>query len=307
MHLHYPFIFGPSSPCSPGSATRARAGAARPLQEPARRQGPARGTVRGLRAHRRAGPDRRGRPRLRALARSRRLGPYLRRAGERDPAKLVEMPNGVDSELFSPGEDRSGTRERLGIPATATVAAFVATLDLAHHFKRLDVAIDALAALGDPDVHLVVAGGGELLHGFRGAPGPPGSRTASTSSAPCPTPSCQRPAGLRPLPAHDRAPGVVRHRSDRGDGVRAGSDRDRLPRRPRGRRRRRDRAAGRPRRRGGVAAALGELAGDPERRRELGERGRAKALAEWSWPSLLERMDRAYAEAIEARGAKGRS
>ena len=56
-----------------------------------------------------------------------------------------------------------------------------------------------------------------------------------------------------------------------------------------------------------VAAALGELAGDPERRRELGERGRAKALAEWSWPSLLERMDGAYAEAIEARGAKGRS
>ena len=38
-------------------------------------------------------------------------------------------------------------RERLGIPPGAIVAAFVATLDRAHHFKRLDVAIEALADL----------------------------------------------------------------------------------------------------------------------------------------------------------------
>ena len=35
----------------------------------------------------------------------------------------------------------------------------------------------------------------------------------------------------------------------------------------------------------------------------MGERGRRKALDEWSWPRLVERMDRAYAEAI-ARGAR---
>ena len=76
--------------------------------------------------------------------------PYLRRTAERDPAKLVVMPNGVDAELFKPGPDASGLRERLGIPADAVVAAFVATLDRAHHFKRLDVAIDALADAGRP-------------------------------------------------------------------------------------------------------------------------------------------------------------
>ncbi len=92
---------------------------------------------------------------------------YLRRTGERDPSKLIVMPNGVDAERFSPGADESGLRERLGIPADAVVAAFVATLDRAHHFKRLDVAIDALAELGDGNVHIVVAGGGELVDDFR--------------------------------------------------------------------------------------------------------------------------------------------
>src|SRR6201999_3555887 len=56
---------------------------------------------------------------------------------------------------------------RLGIPDDAVVAAFVATLDRAHHFKRLDVAIDALAMHDDDRVHIVVAGGGDLLEGFR--------------------------------------------------------------------------------------------------------------------------------------------
>ena len=92
---------------------------------------------------------------------------YLKRTGERDPEKLIEMPNGVDAERFSPGPDATGFRERLGIPADAIVAAFVATLDRAHHFKRLDVAIDALAELGDESVHIVVAGGGELVDDFR--------------------------------------------------------------------------------------------------------------------------------------------
>src|SRR5918995_3400251 len=92
--------------------------------------------------------------------------PYLRRAGERDPALLVEMPNGVDTELFSPDGGDGGLRERLGIGADAVVAAFVATLDRAHHFKRVDIAIEALARARSRELHLLVAGGGELLEGF---------------------------------------------------------------------------------------------------------------------------------------------
>ena len=133
--------------------------------------------------------------------------PYLRRAGERDPAKLVEMPNGVDAELFSPGADAAVFASGSAIPADAVVAAFVATLDRAHHFKRLDVAIDApRRGSATPSVHLVVAGGGELLDGFRARaaeagrrrPRPlprrrPARRAARRCCAP-PTSSCSPPS-----------------------------------------------------------------------------------------------------------------
>ena len=72
-----------------------------------------------------------------------------------------------------PDDDGSALRARLGIATEAPVVAFVATLDRAHHFKRLDLALEAIARVGEDDEtagpapHLVVAGGGELLEGFR--------------------------------------------------------------------------------------------------------------------------------------------
>jgi glycosyltransferase involved in cell wall biosynthesis len=227
---------------------------------------------------------------------------YLRRAAARDPQKLIEMPNGVDADLFSPGRDDAGLRRRLGIGEEAVVAAFVATLDRAHHFKRLDVAIDGLAALGDPAVHLVVAGGGELLDGFR-------RRAAGAGVA-------DRVHFLGAVPHHE-LPGVLRAAdlflltteppesfgivvieamacglaaiATDYPGVRAVVDPGEtgllVPRADPG----------------AVATALGELAAAPERRRQMGERGREKAVARWSWPTLVDRMDDAYAEAIAAR------
>ncbi len=54
-----------------------------------------------------------------------------------------------------------------------------------------------------------------------------------------------------------------------------------------------------------VAAALAELRdAGPDRRGELGAAGRTRAEALWSWPTLLDRMDAAYAEAIAARSRK---
>jgi glycosyltransferase involved in cell wall biosynthesis len=224
---------------------------------------------------------------------------YLRRTGERTPQKLIEMPNGVDTELFSPGE--SGLRGRLGVPADAVVATFVATLDRAHHFKRLDVAIDALAQLGDSRVHLVVAGGGELLDGFRDHAASAGAsdRVHFLGAVPhAELPEILRAADLFLLTTEPpesfgivlieaMAVGLPAVATDY-PGVRAVVDDDTGVLVPRG-----DPRA--------VAAVLAELAGEPERRRQMGARGREKAIARWSWPRLVERMDDAYAQAIAAR------
>jgi glycosyltransferase involved in cell wall biosynthesis len=229
--------------------------------------------------------------------------PYLRRTGERNPEKLIEMPNGVDTGLFSPG-DRGDLRSSLGIPDGALVAAFVATLDRAHHFKRLDVAIDALARATE-SAHLVVAGGGDLLRDFeaRAASAGVGERVHFLGAVP----HAELPAVLRAadlflltteppesfgivlieamacgLPAIATEYPGVRAVIDEGEtGLLAA---------------RGDSAV--------VAAALDRLGGDEELRRRLGEAGRAKAEREWSWPRLVERMDAAYAEAIEARRSR---
>lgn len=234
--------------------------------------------------------------------------PYLRRAGERDPAKLVEMPNGVDTELFKPGGGDGGLRERLGLGPDGIVAAFVATLDRAHHFKRLDLAIDGLARLDDERVHLVVAGGGELVDGFRSRAVAAGlaDRIHFLGAVPhAELPAVLRAADLFLLTTEPpesfgivlieaMACGLPAIATDY-PGVRAVID---------------ERRNGLLVRRGdadAVATALGELVdAGAEGRRALGEAGRRKAVAEWSWPRLIERMNAAYVAAIATRRRKER-
>jgi glycosyltransferase involved in cell wall biosynthesis len=68
----------------------------------------------------------------------------------------VEIPNGVDTERFHPRtkDPELVVRYRL---AGKTVALFVGNL---QPFKRLDLLIDAIAAIDDPDLVLLVVGGG---------------------------------------------------------------------------------------------------------------------------------------------------
>jgi glycosyltransferase involved in cell wall biosynthesis len=228
--------------------------------------------------------------------------PYLRAALERTPERLREMPNGVDTDAFSPGPDAAGLRDRLGIPRNAVVAAFVATLDRAHHFKRLDIAIEALAR-GDSRLHLVVAGDGELLEGFRAQASAAGvvDRVHFLGRIPqVELPEVLRACDLILLTTEPPEsfgivlieamacglPAVVTEYP----GVRAVVDDGRngivVPR-------------------GGVEAVAAALAsvvelGD-EARRAMGTAGREKCERNWSWPTLADRMDEVYAEAIAAR------
>jgi len=236
--------------------------------------------------------------------------PYLRRALDRTPQRVVEMPNGVDTEAFRPGPPGAGIRGSLGIDDDAVVAIFVATLDRAHRFKRLDLAIEALARAGEERLHLIVAGGGDLVEGFRSQALGAGvaDRVHFLGSVPHPRlPEVLRAADLALLTTEPpesfgivlieamacglpvvatEYPGVRAVIEPDGNGLLV----------PRGDV-------------GAIASALRSMVeiGEPRRRR-LGDAGRAKAVREWAWPSLVDRMDAAYRDAIERRRARhGRS
>lgn len=305
VHLHYPFIFGAELTLAGRAASRSRRNQALLVHYKNRLVA---GGVRGglFEAYERTVAPLlvRGADRVCVLSRDHAESvPYLRRALRRDPSRLVEMPNGVDTEAFAPEPDADGTRERLGIPEDAVVVAFVATLDRAHHFKRLDVAIEALARAGDERLHLVVAGGGELLDRFRA-----GARAAGVGERVhflgrvehARLPQVLRAADLILLTTEPpesfgivlieaMACGLPAVATD-FPGVRAVVEPGRngllVPR--------------------GDAAATAEalrtvVSMGREGRRRLGEAGRAKAEREWAWPSLVERMDDAYRGAIERR------
>jgi glycosyltransferase involved in cell wall biosynthesis len=87
------------------------------------------------------------------------LAPLVR---SRSP-RLVEIPNGVDTTRFHPDLDGAPIRRALGIPAEAFVVAFSGVLDAAHHFKRLDLLLRAVAAVELTRPWLLVVGGGHLL------------------------------------------------------------------------------------------------------------------------------------------------
>jgi glycosyltransferase involved in cell wall biosynthesis len=240
--------------------------------------------------------------------------PYLRSAARRHPQMLIDMPNGVDTELFAPGEDESGLRARLGIPRGAPVVAFVATLDRAHHFKRVDLALEAIARVAEGGStgtdrvppHLVVAGGGELVEDFRrqATAAGIGERVHFLGAVRhSELPDVLRSADLMLLTTEPpESFGIVLIEAmscglptivTDYPGVRAVVD---------------DGETGLVVPRGdadAVAGAIAELIdAGAEARARMGAAGRRKCERLWSWPRLIDRMNEAYAQAIAARREK---
>jgi len=306
IHLHYPFIFG-SELTLLGRLRRRARGAALVVHYKNRLLGKG---PRGLMFEtyeRTVAPALiRAADRILVLSPDHaRSVPYLKRALERTPERVTEMPNGVDTATFAPGPDSSGLRERLGIPADAVVATFVATLDRAHHFKRLDVAIEGLARTRNRSLHLLVAGGGELLDGFRaeaaaaGVGGrvhfldrvPHGELPAVLRASDLFVLTTEPPESFGIVLIEAMACGLPAIATDY-PGVRAVVDDETGILIPPG-----DSAA--------AAEALDHLDDiGADSRERLGAAGRAKAERLWAWPALLDRMDDAYAEAIAARREK---
>jgi glycosyltransferase involved in cell wall biosynthesis len=205
-----------------------------------------------------------------------------------DPARVVTILNGVDTDEFRPGGDPREARARLGVPAEGFHVGCVARLSPEKDHATLLAAFARFRA-GRPDAHLTLVGGGALrpaLVGEAARLGLAGAVTFAGTQADV--------AAL--LPAFD-----VFALSSRTEGIsltlieaaaagiplvatRVGGNAEILGE---------DEAGflvppGEP---GALAAALERVAGRPDRA-ELGRRGRARVVSRFG----IDRMARAYGE-----------
>lgn len=210
------------------------------------------------------------------------------------------IPYGVDVEKFAPGPDLTGWRQKLGIPADAVVLLGVGRMATKKGFQVLFQTLPELMAI--PDLHVVLAGGGDLLEGFRSAASRYPGRVHLPGGVDHQTlPDLYRAADLFTLPAvHDRSgnvdglPNVILEAMASGLSVVA-SGISGIPLAvvegetgalvPEG-----DVAA--------LARVLKSLGGDGALRRRLGEAGRRKARAELTWDAVAGRYRQAYLETL---------
>jgi glycosyltransferase involved in cell wall biosynthesis len=74
-----------------------------------------------------------------------------------DPARLVWLPNGADTEMFRPGTADPALRRRLGVAEDEHVFLYAGTHGYVH---GLDVVLDAAVLLSDEPVRFVLVGDG---------------------------------------------------------------------------------------------------------------------------------------------------
>ena len=229
-------------------------------------------------------------------AESCRLAPLYRKRWE----DVVEIPNGVDTTRFCPELDGTLVRRRLGIPEGTGVLLYVGAMDRAHHYKGVAYLLRAIAKMWARDAVLVLVGEGELKKQymaladelnigsrtcFVGAKTPDELGLYYAAADVVILPSSSESFGLvlieamacgRPVVAHD-IPGVRTVVSDGQDGLltRPGDIDD-------------------------LVAKMQTLLDDPQRRREMGERGRAKVEAKYTWSEITPLLVKMYEQVLES-------
>jgi len=210
------------------------------------------------------------------------------------------IPYGVDTAAFSPAPERRALwRQRLGIPERAPLLLGVGRMATKKGFQVLIEILPALLA-EVPDLHVVLAGGGDLLAPFRERIRSdrvffPGSVLRDT------LPDLYRAADLFVLPAvHDGKgnvdglPNVILEAMASGLPVVAsgisgiplavedGGTGLLVPEKDPG----------------ALLQALRRLLADPAAARAMGERGRRKAESELTWDAVAARYREGYVEAV---------
>ncbi len=93
------------------------------------------------------------------------LAPYLKKY----PDKFLELPNGIEADLFNKQEQDLLLRQKLGLGLDEKVIIFVGGLDRQHFFKGVDVLLESFKKLiegGNDNLKLLIVGDGDLRQEF---------------------------------------------------------------------------------------------------------------------------------------------
>ena len=236
-------------------------------------------------------------------ARASRIAPIVRALTH----KVIEMPNGVDSDRFHLALSGDDTRRRHQLPADSQVVLFVGGLDRPHYFKGINVLLHGLAKLADSRIKLLVVGEGDLRRKYMALANGLGLREHVIWCGRVPDedlPAYYAACDITVLPSitmgeafgvvllesmacgkpviASNLPGVRTVVNDGIDGllVEPGNPAD-------------------------LAEKIQMLLSEPARRREMGKRGRAKVEAKYSWSAIIPRLIQVYEEVV-AEAASGR-
>lgn len=219
-------------------------------------------------------------------------------------ARVGELPNGVDIDAFTPGAASAVLRAGIAPQSGDRVALLVAGLDRAHYFKGVAVFLQALAGL-PPNIKAVIVGDGDMRAEYQAMAGRlrlDARVTFAGRVADADLASYYRLADVTVLPSttmgeafglvlvESMACGTPVIASDL-PGVRTvvAHARDGLLVAPG------DAAA--------LSRALGRICNDDRLQRAMGQAGRVKAVAYYSWDTLGAQLEAEYAAVIARRAA----
>jgi glycosyltransferase involved in cell wall biosynthesis len=212
---------------------------------------------------------------------------------------VVEIPNGVDTDLFYPGADGRQIRQHYGIAEDEVVLLFVGALDRAHHYRRIDLLIQAFKLLHRLDTHLILVGDGDRREEYQQLASTLGLVSQvhlSGSIGNHDLPAFYNAVDVVVLPSElqesfgmilieamacgkpviaSNLPGVRSVVNDGEDGllVEPGNVAD-------------------------LAAKIQQLIDDPQRRQEMGKRGRAKVERKYAWNAIGTKLEQTYYEVL---------
>lgn len=235
-----------------------------------------------------------------------RIAPLVNHIGKR----VVEMPNGVDPDQFNPGVDPQNLREKYGFAPDDVVIIFVGGLDTPHYFKGVDVLIRAFQHLTKDGAYdkarLMIVGEGDLRPKYTALAQELGlgNKAVFCGRVPgslLPAHYVSADIGVLPSTTMGEAFGIVLLEAMASGkpviatglpGVRSvvGSDEVGLLATP-----------------GDMldlAAQLKTLLDNPERRRVMGQKGRAKVEAKYAWNQVVLRLEQAYKEVLSDAGSR---